>query len=220
MDHPCSFEELQGCLRDIARVNQLTLAYHPTLVWLRKLTTTRELTSPLRIVDVGCGYGDSLRRIDRWAARRGLAVELTGIDLNADAIRAAREASAGHRIQWVHGDAYSLDPARIDVVLSSLLTHHLEEAEIVRFLRWMEETARVGWFVNDLHRRLFPYRVFAWMVKMLPLHPFVRHDGLVSIRRSFLREDWARFCGAAFLGSTVRIEEHRPARLCVGHMKR
>jgi SAM-dependent methyltransferase len=220
MDQPCSYEELNACLRDIARVNRLTGAYRPTFHWLGELVAgAAKSDEPLRVVDVGCGYGDSLRRLHGWAAKRGIAVALTGIDLNGDAIRAARAATPSDmQIEWVHGDAFSYD-GPIDVVLSSLLTHHLADAEIVRFLAWMERTARRGWFVNDLHRTAFPYRAFGLLVKVLPFHRFVRHDGLASIRRSFLVEDWQRLCAAAGLGDEVSIREYRPARLCVGRVK-
>jgi SAM-dependent methyltransferase len=223
MDQPCTYKELNACLRDIARVNRLTGAYRPTFLWLEELVAQcAQDCEPLQIVDVGCGYGDSLRRMYAWAAKRGVPVGLTGIDLNADAIRAARAATPKSMdIRWVHGDAFSYKPvAGIDVVLSSLLTHHLADAEIVRFLAWMEQTARRGWFVNDLHRMMFPYRAFGWIVKVLPFHRFVKHDGLVSIRRSFLSEDWQRLCWEAGLRmEEISIREYRPARLCVGHIK-
>jgi SAM-dependent methyltransferase len=223
MDGPCSYKELRDCLRDIAKVNRLTLAYRPTMGWLERVVRAgRSGSSPLRIVDVGSGYGDLLRRIEGWAARRGIAVELTGVDLNANAVRAAREATAAEsRISWVAGDVYSYaDAAQVDVVVSSLLTHHLREDEIVRFLAWMERTARVGWFVNDLHRQAVPYHVFRAVAAVAGLHRFVRHDGPASIRRSFVREDWERMCSAAGLDmGAVEIREYRPARLCVGRMR-
>jgi hypothetical protein len=51
-------------------------------------------------------------------------------------------------------------------------------------------------------------------------HRFIRPDGLRSIRRSFLSEDWQRMCLAAGLNlRDVQIEERRPARLCVGRIK-
>ena len=43
--------------------------------------------------------------------------------------------------------------APIDFVVSSLFTHHLSDAMIVRFLRWMEATARRGWLIYDLQRQ-------------------------------------------------------------------
>ncbi|MEO6801788.1 MAG: methyltransferase domain-containing protein [Granulicella sp.] len=222
MDQPCTCEELNACLRDIARVNRLTGAYRPTFEWFAELVKRQEKdTEQLQIVDVGCGYGDSLRRLHGWAVRQGIALSLTGIDLNGDAIRAATAATPkGMNIRWVHGDAFSY-AGEVDVVLSSLLTHHLAEAEIVRFLAWMEARARRGWFVNDLHRKAFPYYAFRVISRLLPFHAFVRHDGPVSIRRSFLVEDWQRMCAEARLPvGKFSIREYRPARLCVGRIKR
>jgi SAM-dependent methyltransferase len=220
MDQPCSYS---ACLHDIARVNSLTFAHRPTLCWLDQLVKAMPPSAePLRIVDVGCGYGDTLRRIDAWAAKRKIAVTLTGIDLNPDAIRAAREATAyTQRIEWMVGDALSDHPTGdIDVVLSTLLTHHLPNPEIVRFLGWMEETARCGWFINDLHRQPVPYKLFRLWAKFSSWHAFVRHDGPVSIRRSFVPEDWESLCGAAAIAAEmVTIREYRPARLCVGRIK-
>jgi SAM-dependent methyltransferase len=223
MDQPCSYEELRACLRDIGRVNRLTLEYRPTISWLEELVAAHpNSTRPLRVVDVGCGYGDTLRRIERWAARRGFAVTLTGIDLNPDAIRAAREATPPtQRIEWIVGDALSDGTTGdIDVVVSSLLTHHLTDPQIVHFLRWMERTAQCGWFINDLHRRPVPYHLFRLLTRLTNLHPFVKNDGAVSIRRSFVVEDWRNLCAAAGLAAgSVSIKEYRPARLCVGRIK-
>src|ERR1700733_15719617 len=73
MDQPCTYEELRACLHDIARVNRLTLAYRPTISWFEALVAARPVsTRPFRVVDVGCGYGDTLRQIHAGSARRGL----------------------------------------------------------------------------------------------------------------------------------------------------
>jgi len=223
MDEPCSYCDLRECLRDIARVNRLTFAHRPTLRWLAKVVKTRAADrGPVRVLDVGCGYGDTLRSIGVWAARRGIAVTLTGIDLNADAIRAAKEATPlRQEIEWKVGDAVCAElNSGADVVICSLLTHHLHDPEIVSFLRWMEETARYGWFVNDLHRQPMPYHLFRFFARWSDWHRFVKHDGPVSIRRSFVAADWRRLCAAAGLDErSVWIETCRPARLCVGRIK-
>jgi SAM-dependent methyltransferase len=221
MDQPCSYEELRACLHDIARVNRLVFAYRPTLSWLEELAKSLA-SQPLHIVDVGCGYGDTLRTIHTWAARREIPVTLTGIDLNPDAIRAAKEATPPtQRIDWIVGDALSdAVTCEIDIVLSSLLTHHLTNPQIIQFLRWMEQRARRGWFINDLHRQPMPYRLFRLLAPFTNWHPFVKFDGPVSIRRSFRTEDWQQLTAAAELApETITIREHRPARLCVSRIK-
>ena len=91
MDGDCSYEDFRGCLRSLEQVNRWLLGYRPTLAWLQRLPG--ETHQPLHIVDVGSGGGDLLRQIARWARRRGIAVQLTGIDLNPYATRAAAEST-------------------------------------------------------------------------------------------------------------------------------
>ncbi len=222
MDEPCSREEMRNCLRDVARLNQWFLGYRPTLHWLNSLNLSRE-GRPVHIVDIGCGYGDLLRRIETWANHHRIAVELTGCDLNPDSAAIAAGASpATSRIEWVAADVFGFEsPKPIDIVVSSLFTHHLPEAQIVRFLRWMETNARIGWFINDLSRASVPYRLLKAFTRVAGLHPFVQHDGPVSIARAFVADDWRRMCAAAGLEEeTIAIRNFFPARLCVGRQKR
>jgi hypothetical protein len=161
-----------------------------------------------------------LRSVERWAERRGIQVKLTGIDLNPYAARIARELTpASTAIEWITGDAFTFaDP--VDVVLSSLFTHHLEEAEIVRFLTWSEAVAQCGWFVNDLCREVVPYTLFGLLAKVVRWHRFVQHDGPVSFRRSFREEDWERMLREAQIPlRDVRLARWTPGRLCVGRLK-
>ena len=222
MDEPCSRVELRACLRDLARVNRWFLAYRPTLRWLDSLALPG-LGRPIHVLDVGCGYGDTLRRIEVWAEKRNIDLQLTGCDLNPETIAIASEAnSRPSRIQWLASDVFSLDGQYrpIDIVISSLFTHHLSEGQIIQFLRWMEDHARVGWFINDLSRAEVPYRLFKIFSRVSGLHPFVQHDGPVSIARSFVAEDWRRMCSAAGISNQdVVVAGFTPARLCVARKK-
>lgn len=222
MDEPCSREELRACLQDIERLNRWFFGYRPVLDWLDSIHFA-EVHRPVRILDVGCGYGDLLRRIARWANERGVAVNLTGCDMNPDTIAIAAEADGKRRgVEWIAANVFSLDGrASSDLVVSSLLTHHLSDIDIVRFLRWMEEHARIGWFVNDLSRAPVPYWLLKAFANVAGLHRFVQNDGPVSIRRAFVADDWRRMCAAAGLEEAdVTIQAWRPARLCVSRIKR
>jgi len=223
MDEPCSREQLRACLRDLALTNCLTMAYRPMLHWLNALAPILQLRDkPLHILDVGCGYGDSPRRIERWAKHRGIAVELTGLDLNPDATVIAAEATpAGSAIQWVSANVLEYTPPKpIHLVVSSLFTHHLAGDDIVRFLQWMERHAQIGWFINDLSRAPFPYHFFRIFSKLARLHPFVQHDGPASIARAFRPAEWQDRCAAAGIGlRDVQIQSFKPAHLCVARRK-
>ncbi len=219
MDEPCSYEDFRACLVNLGQVNRLTLSYRPTIAFLNGLLVAGP-SQRLRIVDVGSGGGDMLRRIERWAKRRGVEFVLTGIDLNPHAARAAQELTPRESaITWITGDAFAYTEP-VDVVLSSLFTHHLEEAEIVRFLAWSDAVARRGWFVNDLCREVVPYKLFGVLAKTMRWHRFVRHDGPVSFRRSFREEDWERMLGAAGVAAgKVQLARWAPGRLCVERVK-
>lgn len=224
MDSPeVDAEEFRACLADLARVNRLTLGYRPTLDFLDRLLASGHPGRPIAIVDVGSGYGDMLREIDAWALRRGVEVSLTGIDVNPWARVAASAATRSRRqIQWVTADVFAYNPpGGIDVVVSSLFTHHLPDSSIVRFLAWMEANARLGWFINDLHRHPLPYHLFRGFAKLAGLHHFVQHDGPVSIARAFVPADWRRLLLAGGIDQDpvedpVEIEWKLPFRLTVG----
>ena len=149
-------------------------------------------------------------------------MHLTGIDLNPCAARTAAESTPkDFGIAWVTGDALTYLPEKpIDVVVSSLMTHHLEDEEIIALLRWMEATAQVGWFINDLERSERSCRMFGWMAGVVRWHRFVCHDGPVSFRRAFHKEDWVRLLKAAELPrEAMTVKQWQPGRLCVGRWK-
>jgi SAM-dependent methyltransferase len=221
MDEPCSRDDLHACLRDIARLNRWFRADRPLLKWLSGLNLT-SVAPPLHILDVGCGNGDGLRRIERWAHARDLAVELTGLDINPGAVAIASQGMPpASRIRWVAADILAFAPQNpIHVVISSQFTHHLNELQIVRFLQWMERHALLGWFINDLSRAAVPYHFMRIFARLAGLHPFVQHDAPVSIARAFVPADWHAMCAAANLSERdVSIQSFKPARLCVARRK-
>jgi hypothetical protein len=111
-------------------------------------------------------------------------------------------------------------PRPSDLIVSSLFTHHLGDADVVRFVRWMEQNAEMGWFINDLSRAAIPYYLFRWFAKAARLHPFVQHDGPVSIARAFVPEEWRQLCiQAGLTQGEFEVLSYTPARLCVSRRK-
>jgi SAM-dependent methyltransferase len=212
----------RDCLRDLARVNVLSKGYHPTLAFLEGLHRHGRLSTgrPIRVLDVGSGYGDLLRVVDRWAVGQGIEMVLTGLDLSPWSARAAREATEeGRPIEWATGDVFA-HSGEADIVVSSLFAHHLDDAGVIRFLRWMEDRARLGWMVNDLHRHVLPYATFGPLASALRFHRFVRHDGPVSFARAFVAQDWEAFVARAGIpANQVEIRRWFPFRLCVSRVR-
>ncbi len=204
-------------IADLARVNLLTRAQGPTLAWLARATQGQ---SAFSLVDVGFGHGDMLRAIAHWALQRGVAARLVGVDLNprsAPVAAAATDPALG--IIYVTGDAADLDFAP-DFIISSLVAHHMDDAELVGFLGWMENTATRGWFINDLHRNVIAWAGFRLLALVCRWHPIVRHDGALSVRRAFVRADWNALLPRAGLAQPpVQVQWHLPFRWGVGRLK-
>lgn len=203
-------------LADLARVNAVTLAARPTLAFLSRVAARGRR---LRVLDVGFGHGDMLRRVARWGARRGVACDLVGVDLNPRSAPAARAATpAGVAIDYRTGDYRALAGEGWDVILSSLVAHHMTRGQLIDFLRFMEAEARRGWFVNDLHRHRFAYAGYPLLARIAGWHPMVRADGTLSIARSYRPAEWPPLLAEAGVAE-AEVRRVFPFRLCVARIR-
>ena len=224
MDGPTTYAAYCAGARDLERVNRWTRGYKPTLDFMQRvLQRTRVGYEPLHVVDVGCGHGDGLRAIHRWAARRSVPLRLTGVDVNSYAARLAKECDrrehvAAGTITWVTGDAFSVELTQpVDVAISSLLAHHLDDDTLVRLLRWNEAQARVGWLVSDLRRNKRAAEGFKWLTRILQMDDMVKHDGAASFRRALTLEEWRAKTAAA--GIEASVKDAGLGRLTVERLK-
>jgi hypothetical protein len=218
---PVDLASFEACLRDLERINRWTRSYALTLRWLERVLA-RHGPQRLLLVDVGSGYGDMLRRIRAWGQRRGVRLDLVGIDRNPQATIAAAGATPPDApIRYITADVFEVpDELRPDLVISALFAHHLDDEELVRFLRWMESRARLGWLINDLHRHVLAYRVARWTPGLLRMSRLVRHDAAISVARAFETRDWQLFLDQADLGEPPpTVTWHFPFRYAVSRIK-
>ncbi|WP_054589749.1 methyltransferase domain-containing protein [Sphingopyxis macrogoltabida] len=213
-------ERYARVLADLSRINALTMAPRPTLGFLERVRARGTGGRPWRILDVGFGAGDMLARIARWGDRRGVALELAGVDLNPKSAPVA-EARLGGRARLVTGDYRDLAGQGWDIILSSLVTHHMTPTQRTGFLRFMEAESARGWLVNDLHRQRLPFMGFPLLAVLALADPIVRRDGQLSVGRSFRRAEWQAMLAAALPESAgaCRIFRSFPYRLCVERIR-
>lgn len=203
-------------LRDLARANRVTMAARPTLRFLERAIGDRPR---FRLLDVGFGDGDMLRRIAAWARARGLAADLVGIDLNARSAAIARaDTPHGLSVDYRTGDYADLAGEGWDFVVSSLVAHHMTHRQLIAFLRFMDEEARIGWFVNDLHRHGFAHIGFPLLATLMRWHEIVRADGTLSIARSYRPREWPPILAEAGIAGAT-ISRVFPFRLCVSKIR-
>jgi hypothetical protein len=219
-----SYEELRGVLRELTQANELSFAYRPTLSFLRRLACDGHLPVHRRItvIDAASGYGDMSRQVDAWAEEHGYDMDIIGVDMNPWAGRAAAEATAPERpLRWVTANLFDFHAeGGADIIITSLFTHHLPGPMLVRFIRWMEENARIGWFISDIERHPIPYYFLKFAFWATRRHRFMRHDGPVSVASAFKKREWAAYLREAGLPEgAARVESWAPFRLCVSRAK-
>lgn len=211
---PATYERV---LHDLSRVNAWTWGTRPTLAFMAR--ATKGLTA-FRLLDVGFGHGDMLRRIAAWARKRGLQAELIGVDLNAKSAAIAQAATPAELgIEYRTGD-YRDVAEPLDFIVSSAVTHHMGDGEIHEFLRFMEARAARGWLVNDIYRGAFAYHGFPLLCAIMGWHRMIREDGQLSIARGFREADWEKLVRESEIDpSPVDIVRRFPFRLCVERLR-
>jgi ubiquinone/menaquinone biosynthesis C-methylase UbiE len=160
------------------------------------------------VLDVGAGSGEILQTIAEFARKSGRNADLTGIDLNEfSAESISYESENFSEIKAVRGDAFRLPFANgsFDYSICSLFTHHFTDENVVKILREMQRVSRRGIFAIDLHRHGVAYFLYKLFCAAFRISPLVRHDGLLSIKRSFRPRELKRLAEMSGLdNATVR----------------
>jgi len=192
LDGAVATQELAASLADIDRLNSWFGGYALSLRAIRRLADEVPRARPLRVLDVGGGTAAFAVRVVRWARRSGRDIRVVVVDRDPTSLRLARAAVAAHpEILLVCADAAAL-PCReraVDIVTSALTLHHLEPAQAAAGLHEMTATARIGVVVNDLLRRRLSLGLVWLVTRLLGCHPISRHDGPLSVRRSYSRDE-------------------------------
>jgi SAM-dependent methyltransferase len=201
-------------LADLSQVNALTMAARPTLAFLSRITTKR---GRLKMLDVGFGHGDMLRRIAHWAGRNDIEVDLVGVDLNPRSAEVARASTdPAWRIDYRAGDYADLAGQGWDAIVSSLVAHHMTHDQLITFMRFMEREAAKGWLINDLHRHRLAHFGFPWLARTMGWHRIVREDGSLSIARAYRPAEWPPLLAEAGIPvGAATVKRAFPFRLCV-----
>lgn len=206
--------EYEGCLVELRRVNRW-LGDERALKNSLLREVERENLKEFSVLDVGAGSGELLRVIAGFARGQKRKAKLFGLDFNQFSARAIRAESKDFgEIHAVRADALKLPFAdnTFDYAMCSLFTHHLKDEMVVETLREMRRVARRKIFVIDLHRHPAAYYFYTTVGRIFLHNRLVRHDGALSILRSFKPKELEELASAANL-KKARVKRHFPFRL-------
>lgn len=188
--------ELEVTLNEIASINQWLGGNRVVLLGVKKLLTTVSKEKELTIFDIGCGNGDMLRVLAKYAKNNGLKLNLVGVDANSYAIGHAKKLSASFdNISYKCLDIFSKEfkGESFDIALCTLTLHHFKDDQILGIIKQLSEQAQIGVIVNDLQRSGLAYRLFQLVGWLFRLTEISKQDGLVSILRGFKRNELEEF---------------------------
>ena len=194
-DFTLSGKGLRENLDILSRINWWLGGNHVSIHGVDQILNATAVKRKVRIVDLGCGNGDILRRISQMGDKKGYKFELIGVDANLDTIAYATELSAAYNnIKYIQLDIFSkeFEDLTYDIVISTLFLHHLKDDEIINILNLLCSKAGLGIVINDLHRNKLAYFLFN-IISFFINNKIIRNDGLISILKGFKRVELEHF---------------------------
>jgi 2-polyprenyl-3-methyl-5-hydroxy-6-metoxy-1,4-benzoquinol methylase len=190
-DLEASGEVIPQTLRELETINKWLGGNYVTTNGLDQLLK-RKNTKKLFIADLGCGGGDMLKLVAKWAKMRNVDVSLIGFDANPHIVDYAKENCLGYEnISFEVSDIFSEEfkQRKFDVILCTLFTHHFKEEQLTRIFNQFKSQATIGTVINDLHRHWLAEFLIKWLTRFFSKSDMVKNDAPLSVRRAFKRGD-------------------------------
>jgi 2-polyprenyl-3-methyl-5-hydroxy-6-metoxy-1,4-benzoquinol methylase len=216
-----SQEEYEECLKCLAKAGAQLGGNRALFSALQELQPP-----PTSFLDIGCGGGEFVCML----AQRYPQAHILGIDIDALAIEHAQQlveqckknislpSSVEGCVNFAQKSFLDLDdtPNAFEVVLATLVCHHLNDEQLIDFLKKSVRIARRAVILSDLHCHWLARIGFNGIAALFYRNRLFQHDGELSIRKGFTRENWEAYLQAAGVTpAQYRISWHWPFRWVV-----
>lgn len=182
----CPPTEVEASLHDLCRINR----------WFGGVATTRRLIERVAsvtgqkrfsLLEVASGFGEIPKAIGEQLAHKGITLDVLCLD------RLHSHLPKGERRCAVVADALAL-PFRnhsFDLVSCSLFAHHLDPADLARFVDEASRVSRCAVLINDLVRH--PLHLALVYAGFPLMRSYVsRVDGVASVKRAYVPGEMRR----------------------------
>jgi 2-polyprenyl-3-methyl-5-hydroxy-6-metoxy-1,4-benzoquinol methylase len=175
-------------LKELDIINHLLGGYDITFSALQQLITPNKIYT---LVDIGCGGGNTLKRINSWRYKNGYKINLYGVDIKSVCVQYAKNENSGNTIKFICDDyknVYNHVP-QIDIIHACLFCHHLLEEEIVELIKFANQN-KSTLVINDLERNPIAYYAIKLLTKLFSKSYLVKNDAPLSVLRGFTKREW------------------------------
>lgn len=199
------FEAIRQNMLELDIINTYLGGHRITIKGVQLLSGKQNI---LHICEIGCGGGDNLAAIARWASNKNIQLEITGIDINHNCIDVATQRKdIGSKANWITSDYRNVNFTRYpDIIFSSLFCHHFTNESLIEQLQWMHRNSAKGFFINDLHRHWLAYYSIKVLTQLFSKSYLVKNDAPLSVKRGFKKDEWMDLLGKASIKAEVSWE--------------
>lgn len=145
----------------------------------------------IKIIDLGCGIGDSMNYLHSELSKKGIRSTMIGIDGNPSTVEFATQKFGNSELQFITQDI--LDPnfeiPDCNLLISSHFIYHFNDNELQSFLLKIKQNNCKEIILSELRRNHFAYILFSMASLVLPISKLAKEDGLIAIRRAFTIEE-------------------------------
>lgn len=188
-------EDLYKNLKELDTINTLLGGYNISFSALKKIIKPNTMYS---LVDIGCGGGDTLKHIVKWAKRNRHNINLYGIDIKPVCIEYATANTTQENIIYICDDYRNIfnHIKEVDIIHACLFCHHLTENELIELVKFAARNKAIL-IINDLERNIVAY----WAIKLLTTFfsksYLVKNDAPLSVARGFKKHEWINILAQA-----------------------
>jgi 2-polyprenyl-3-methyl-5-hydroxy-6-metoxy-1,4-benzoquinol methylase len=197
-------EEYLICLDKLNKVGEYLGGERASFKTLKKLSF-----SPASILDVGCGGGGFTQKLGKCYKNS----MVKGIEISSTAVNYAQTHHRLKNVVFEYCHLSDIPSKSYDIVISTLVCHHLKDESLIPFLKDCLRVAKRAVIINDLHRHPIAWMAFLLSAPLLFRNRLITHDGCLSVKRAFVRDDWERYL--AELGVKGDVSWYWPFRWMV-----
>ena len=173
--------EMQRLAEEFYHGNRMFRLLRATIDSLR----SNGFVGPIRIVDIGCGIGYTIRWLAAHTSLSSENVELTGVDLNSTLVAEANRLAQAELLpcEFFHGDAFSENLSG-QIYSSTGVVHHFRNDDLTSFFRRHDTPTTQAFIHYDFQPSpLAPFG--SWFFHIIRMRtPLARHDGVLSACRA------------------------------------